>query len=63
MRTNGIDGRVLDLYDDYCHGRIDRRAFFARAAALFQRLILHPERMEFPPCLPDTAPAEDPSAP
>jgi carboxymethylenebutenolidase len=34
MRTNEIDGRVLDLYDDYCHGRIDRRTFFARAAAL-----------------------------
>lgn len=34
MQTNGIDRRVLDLYDDYCHGRIDRRAFFARAAAL-----------------------------
>ena len=29
-----IDRRVLDLYDDYCHGRIERRDFFARAAAL-----------------------------
>ena len=29
-----IDQRVYDLYDEYCHGRIDRRAFLARAAAL-----------------------------
>ena len=29
-----IDRRVLDLYDDYCHGRIERRDFFARAGAL-----------------------------
>ncbi len=29
-----IDRRVLDLYDDYCHGRIERREFFARAGAL-----------------------------
>ena len=34
MKANEIDPRVFDLYDDYCHGRIDRRAFFARAAAL-----------------------------
>lgn len=27
-----IDQRVFDLYDEYCHGRIDRRAFLARAA-------------------------------
>src|SRR4029453_3990017 len=26
--------RVFDLYDDYCHGRIDRRAFLQTAAAL-----------------------------
>jgi carboxymethylenebutenolidase len=26
--------RVYELYDDYCHGRIDRRTFFARATAL-----------------------------
>jgi carboxymethylenebutenolidase len=28
-----IDQRVFDLYDEYCHGRTDRRAFLARAAA------------------------------
>jgi carboxymethylenebutenolidase len=27
-----IDQRVFDLYDEYCHGGIDRRAFLARAA-------------------------------
>ena len=29
-----IDQRVLDLYDEYCHGRIDRREFLQRASAL-----------------------------
>ena len=29
-----IDPRVFDLYDDYCHDRIDRRTFFARAGAI-----------------------------
>jgi carboxymethylenebutenolidase len=29
-----IDQRVFDLYDEYCHGRIDRRAFLARSAAI-----------------------------
>jgi carboxymethylenebutenolidase len=29
-----IDARVFDLYDEYCHGRIDRREFLARAAAI-----------------------------
>ena len=29
-----IDQRVFDLYDEYCHGRINRREFLARAAAL-----------------------------
>ena len=29
-----IDQRVYDLYDEYCHGRIDRREFLMRAAAL-----------------------------
>ncbi len=28
-----IDQRVFDLYDEYCHGRIDRRAFLRLAAA------------------------------
>ena len=29
-----IDARIYDLYDEYCHGRMDRREFLARAAAL-----------------------------
>lgn len=29
-----IDQQVFDLYDEYCHGRIDRREFLKRAAAL-----------------------------
>ena len=29
-----IDQRVFDLYDEYCHGRIDRREFLSRAAAI-----------------------------
>jgi carboxymethylenebutenolidase len=29
-----IDQRVYDLYDEYCHGRIDRREFLARASAI-----------------------------
>src|SRR5262245_50784740 len=29
-----IDQRVFDLYDEYCHGDIDRRQFLQRAAAL-----------------------------
>ncbi len=29
-----IDQRVFDLYDEYCHGRLDRRAFLTRAAAV-----------------------------
>ena len=29
-----IDRRVFDLYDEYCHGRIDRREFLARAALI-----------------------------
>src|SRR3954469_18151316 len=27
-----IDQRVFDLYDEYCHGRMDRRAFLKQAA-------------------------------
>src|SRR5258706_8215427 len=27
-----IDQRVFDLYDEYCHGRIDRREFLRLAA-------------------------------
>lgn len=29
-----IDQRVYDLYDEYCHGKIDRREFLRRASAL-----------------------------
>src|SRR6476620_8490056 len=29
-----IDQRVFDLYDEYCHGRIDRREFLKRSAAV-----------------------------
>ena len=29
-----IDQRVFDLYDEYCHGGIDRRTFLLRAAAV-----------------------------
>jgi carboxymethylenebutenolidase len=29
-----IDQRVYDLYDEYCHGKIDRREFLSRASAL-----------------------------
>jgi carboxymethylenebutenolidase len=29
-----IDQRVFDLYDEYCHGRIDRREFLARASVI-----------------------------
>jgi carboxymethylenebutenolidase len=34
ISNDEIDGRVYDLYDEYCHGHIDRRQFFERAAAL-----------------------------
>jgi carboxymethylenebutenolidase len=29
-----IDQRVLDLYDEYCHGRIDRRQFLLMASVV-----------------------------
>ena len=29
-----IDPRIFDLYDEYCHGHIDRRTFLSRAAAI-----------------------------
>ena len=29
-----IDQRVFDLYDEYCHGRIERREFLRRASAI-----------------------------
>ena len=34
MQQNEIDDQVFELYDEYCHGRMDRREFFERAAAL-----------------------------
>ncbi|MBT8106950.1 MAG: dienelactone hydrolase family protein [Gammaproteobacteria bacterium] len=34
MKKTDIDDRIYDLYDEYCHGRIDRRQFFERAAAV-----------------------------
>ena len=29
-----IDQRIFDLYDEYCHGRMNRREFLSRAAAI-----------------------------
>src|SRR5438034_4969066 len=34
LTQSDIDQRVFDLYDEYCHGRIDRREFLQRASAL-----------------------------
>ncbi|WP_439107924.1 dienelactone hydrolase family protein [Congregibacter sp.] len=34
MQQHEIDEQVFDLYDEYCHGKINRRQFFERAAAL-----------------------------
>jgi len=34
MKRRKIDERVFELYDDYCHGRIERREFLGRASAL-----------------------------
>lgn len=34
MKQHQIDDQVFDLYDEYCHGKINRRQFFERAAAL-----------------------------
>ena len=34
VKTQEIDPRLFDLYDEYCHGRMDRREFMARAGAL-----------------------------
>jgi carboxymethylenebutenolidase len=31
-RHDWIDQRVFDLYDEYCHGRIDRRSFLKQSA-------------------------------
>ena len=34
MNRNDIDDQIFDLYDEYCHGKIDRRQFFERAGAV-----------------------------
>ena len=34
MEQHQIDERVFELYDEYCHGYIDRREFFRRAGQL-----------------------------
>jgi carboxymethylenebutenolidase len=34
VTQENIDRQVFTLYDEYCHGRIDRREFLKRAAAL-----------------------------
>src|SRR3954469_25101076 len=35
-----IDQRVYDLYDEYCHGRIDRREFLIRCGAIAGGLMM-----------------------
>jgi len=35
-----IDQRIFDLYDEYCHGHIDRREFLARAALVAGGLVM-----------------------
>ena len=34
LTQNEIDQRIYDLYDEYCHGDIDRREFLQRASVL-----------------------------
>jgi len=34
MDQKQIDDQVFELYDEYCHGKIDRRQFFKRASEL-----------------------------
>lgn len=34
MKKNDIDDQIYELYDEYCHGRINRRQFFERAGAV-----------------------------
>lgn len=34
MNKSDINKEIYDLYDEYCHGRIDRRQFFERAGAV-----------------------------
>lgn len=34
LTQSQIDQRIFDLYDEYCHGAMDRREFFRRAAVV-----------------------------
>ena len=34
MGKDKIDSRIYDLYDEYCHGTMERREFLRRAAAI-----------------------------
>ncbi|MEM8647944.1 MAG: dienelactone hydrolase family protein, partial [Pseudomonadota bacterium] len=34
MTHEQIDPRIYDLYDEYCHGKMERREFLARAGAI-----------------------------
>lgn len=34
MQQDEIDPRIFDLYDEYCHGQMDRREFLQRASSL-----------------------------
>ena len=34
MENDQIDPRIYDLYDEYCHGTMERREFLSRAAAI-----------------------------
>ena len=34
IRPDQIDPRIFDLYDEYCHGKMDRREFLSRSAAI-----------------------------
>jgi carboxymethylenebutenolidase len=34
MNSQEVDQQIFDLYDEYCHGFIDRREFLSRAAAI-----------------------------
>ncbi len=34
VQSQHIDQKVYDLYDEYCHGQIDRREFFRRATVM-----------------------------
>jgi carboxymethylenebutenolidase len=34
IQSQDIDQKVYDLYDEYCHGQIDRREFFRRATVM-----------------------------